>query len=185
MGAGIGHNNGPTLEPGTSWRRHAWGRARAALLPVLPVEVVRLRVKRAAELGLPYRTYASVRASTGHDLIGFLFSSNALRMLRDEALPEDRAAALRGLVATERRVLAHLPLDVARVAALPEVDAAHRAPPFTEGWRAMRERLCAALEGRPADRFLLVGETTVERGWAEAVRAAGFVTGEAYFAGAT
>ena len=40
--AGIGHNNGPTMEAGESWRRHAWGKARARLLPVLPIEVVRL-----------------------------------------------------------------------------------------------------------------------------------------------
>ena len=65
----IGHNNGPTMEPGESWRRHAWGRARARLLPVLPIEVVRLRVKRAAEIGLDYRTYASIRAASGHDVI--------------------------------------------------------------------------------------------------------------------
>ena len=35
--AGIGHNNGPTMEAGESWRRHAWGKARARLLPVLPI----------------------------------------------------------------------------------------------------------------------------------------------------
>ena len=62
--AGIGHNNGPTMEAGYTWRKHVWTRARADLLPTLPIEVVRLRVKRAAELGLPYKTYASVRAST-------------------------------------------------------------------------------------------------------------------------
>ena len=53
LGAGIGHNGGPTLESGGSWRRVAWKKAREELLPTLPIEVVRLRVSRAKELGLP------------------------------------------------------------------------------------------------------------------------------------
>ena len=80
LGAGIGNNGGPTLESGGAWRRIAWKKAREELLPTLPIEVVRLRVNRAKELGLPYKTYASFRAATGHDLVGFLFSSNALRL---------------------------------------------------------------------------------------------------------
>ena len=86
---GIGHNGGPTLEPGSTWRTHCWRAARAALLPKLPLEVVRLHVRRAAEIGLDYKTYAGVRATTGHDLVAFLFSTNALRLLRET----DRMAA--------------------------------------------------------------------------------------------
>ena len=85
----IGHNGGPSLEAGASWRRHCWTSARAALLPTLPIEVVRLRVKRAKALGLDYKTYAGVRAATGHDVVAFLFSSNALRVsLVRPAMPE-------------------------------------------------------------------------------------------------
>ncbi|MDH3263731.1 MAG: hypothetical protein OEM24_07010, partial [Paracoccaceae bacterium] len=69
------------MEGGAGWRRHCWTKAREELLPTLPLEVVRLRVKRAAELGLDYRAYASFRASTGHDVVALLFSSNALRLL--------------------------------------------------------------------------------------------------------
>jgi len=87
----IGHNSGRVLEPGKAWRTHVWKKARAQLIPKLPIEVVRLRVRRAKELGLPYKTYAGIRASTGHDLIGFLFSSNALRVWKDgQAIPVDR-----------------------------------------------------------------------------------------------
>ena len=50
--SGIGHNGGPTMEPGYGWRKHSWTKAREALLPKLPIEVVRRRVARAAELGL-------------------------------------------------------------------------------------------------------------------------------------
>ena len=67
--AEIGHNRAPSVDEGQSWRLHCWRQARAALLPCLPIEVLRTRVKRAADLGLDYRTYASVRAATGHDVV--------------------------------------------------------------------------------------------------------------------
>ncbi|MGR3633522.1 MAG: hypothetical protein ACU0A8_15610 [Limimaricola soesokkakensis] len=178
----LGHNGGPSLEPGEGWRRHAWARARRELLPTLPVEVVRLRVKRAAALGLDYRSYASVRAATGHDLIGFLFSSNALRLLRPgDAMPQERCAKLASLAA--RRVAAvHPPLDPTRVRVSTPIDVAGRAPGLSEGWRATGDRLRAMLDG-PADRFLVVGDTALERDWAEAARAAGFMKAERYFGG--
>ena len=62
--SGIGHNGGPALAPAPGWQRHCWRRARADLLPVLPVEVIRNRVRRAAELGIDYRAYASIRAAS-------------------------------------------------------------------------------------------------------------------------
>jgi len=43
MGAvttGIGHNLGPAPTPGENWQRHCWSRARADLLPHLPLEVL-------------------------------------------------------------------------------------------------------------------------------------------------
>jgi len=44
----IGHNGGPALTArGRGWATHCWRQARGALLPHLPVEVVRLRVRRA------------------------------------------------------------------------------------------------------------------------------------------
>ncbi len=76
----IGHNGGPSMEPGFGFRKLAWTKARADLLPTLPLEVVRLRVKRAQRLGLPYKTYATIRATSGQDIVGFLFSGNALEL---------------------------------------------------------------------------------------------------------
>jgi hypothetical protein len=184
---GPGHNKGPVLDGGTSWRRFAWARARADLLPVLPVEVVRLRVRRAAELGLSYRTYAGVRAASGRDVIGFLFSSNALRVLRaGDALPVDRAATLAALRGCDRTALVHRPLDPARLVDGHALDAAARAPGFDQSWSAMRARLAAVIRqrGRPADGYLVIGETAFERDWAEAARSAGFLSAERYFGGA-
>lgn len=62
-----GHNGGPAMNPGSAWRRHCWTVAREALLPTLPVEVVRLRLRRARELGLtiaPMRVSGRPRATT-------------------------------------------------------------------------------------------------------------------------
>ncbi len=180
MTPGIGHNSGRVAEPGQSWRRHVWTRARADLLPKLPIEVVRIRVKRAAELGLPYRTYAGVRASTGHDLVGFLFSSNALRVLRDgQDMPSDHRFKLAALTDAQRVGLLHE--GISRIAGL---DACHPAPAPTLGWAAMRDHLksIAAAQGKPADRFLMIGDTMLERDWAEAAQSAGYLPAAAYFA---
>lgn len=186
---GPGHNRGPALEPGAGWRRHCWRAARAALLPRLPVEIVRLHVRRAEEIGLDYRTYAGVRATTGHDLVAFLFSTNALRLLRErDRLATADAAKLAAARNIGRLVAAHPPLDPAgvrrRLAAQGvAVDAAARAPGLADGWGATRARLAALLaEGRaPADRVLLVGETMLERDWVAAGRLAGFLPADRYF----
>ena len=191
---GPGHSGGPSLESGRSWRAHCWRTARAALLPTLPVEVVRLRVKRAAEIGLDYRTYAGVRASTGHDLVAFLFSTNALGLLREgDRMRAGDAAKLAGLRSIDRLVAAQPQLDPLRVVALLEgqgvpVAAAGRAPTLAETWRETRDRLLAvaALVRAPADRILVIGETTLEADWAATARMAGFLTASRYFgAGAT
>jgi hypothetical protein len=180
--AGIGHNRGPSVDEGQSWRRFAWARAREALLPTLPIEVVRLRVNRAKELGLEYKTYASVRASTGRDVIGFLFSNNALRVLKaGQGVPAERVAVLEGLRGCDRVGVVHAPL-------LPGfqgegLDAVFAAPSFTAPWSAMRDQLRGVIRarGKPADGFLVVGETAFERDWAEAGKTAGFLSGERYF----
>lgn len=181
---GLGHNGGPTLEPGFGWRRHCWTAARERLLPTLPIEVVRLRVKRAAELGLDYRTYASVRAATGHDVVAFLFSSNALRMMAPvPVMPVDRAVRLAALRDCGRVALAVRPLTVAAVAAAGEgvLDAVHRAPDLLGSWRESGVAIRAALGRVPGDQVILVGETALEREWCAAGRLAGWIPAERYF----
>jgi hypothetical protein len=182
MIAGLGHNNGPSMEPGQAWRTHAWAKARKALLPTLPIEVVRLRVRRAKELGLPYKTYAGIRASTGHDLVGFLFSSNALGKPSAHAvIPDAVTQKLVTLEQTTRVALVHKGIDVARIDGLDRIEGAP-APHLT--WSAMRDRMkaIAVSAGHPADRWVLVGETMFERDWAAAAQTAGFLTGTDYFA---
>lgn len=179
----IGHNGGPSIEPGQSWRSHCWRAARAQLLPTLPIEVVRLRVKRARSLGLDYKTYASVRASSGHDLVAFLFSSNALRISPlHPAMPADRAAHIAGVEA-DRLALATAPLapDLA-LAANPELTAAYPAPFALASFGQARAILRAALGNIPSDRVLLIGDLALEAEWSMAGHLAGYLAADRYFA---
>jgi hypothetical protein len=180
--ADIGHNGGPSLEAGVSWRRHCWTAARERLLPTLPIEVVRLRVKRAKALGLDYKTYAGVRAATGHDVVAFLFSSNALRVsVLRTAMPEARLAKL-AEVQCGRLALAVVPLTPGMIeTANPVLDGAHPAPYALAGYAEMRERVRAALGKVPGDQVILVGDLGLERDWCAAGRLAGYLPAERYF----
>jgi hypothetical protein len=179
----IGHNGGPSLEGGVSWRKHCWSAAREALLPTLPIEVVRLRVKRAKALGLDYKTYAGVRAATGHDVIAFLISSNALRVsVLRPAMPEARALKLTE-VQCRRLAMAVAPLTPGIVeAANPVVlDGAFPAPYALAGFGEMRDRVRAALGRLPSDQVILVGDLGLERDWCAVGRLAGYLPAERYF----
>ncbi len=182
----IGHNRGPTLESGAGWRSHCWRRARDSLLPVLPVEVVRARVRRAAELGLDYKTYAGVRATTGRDLIAFLFSSNALALkVPDPTLDGPRADRLARIGGAARIALVHRPLTPAAVlSATPVLDTAHAAPGLLDTEPAIRADLRAALGSLPAGAVLLVGAFGLERDWCATARLAGYLPADRFFASA-
>lgn len=181
--AGIGHNNGPTMERGYAYRRHVWAKARANLLNTVPVEIVRMRVRRAKELGLDYKTYAGIRASTGRDVIGFLFSGNALR-LRKMELDAVRAAKLEAVEGASKVALIYPPAHADQVQAANKIlDAAFPAPKFTDSWSVMRDTVAAAIQSQhlPKDGVVVIGDTTLEREWADAGRTAGYLQSERYF----
>lgn len=179
----IGHNRGPSLQEGTSWQRHCWTVARQALLPTLPIEVLRLRVKRAKDLGLDYKTYASVRAATGQDVVAFLFSSNALRIMAARpVLPPDRAGALAALSCQRISLAQAMPPDLILTANPAHLDAAHPAPQPFARFAEARSALRAALPHIPGDRVILVGDTALEREWSAAGRLAAYLPAERYFA---
>ena len=181
---GIGHNSGRVGEPGKTWRKHVWTKARKELMPSLPLEVVRMRVRRAKQLGLPYKTYAGIRASSGHDLIGFLFSSNALRVLRDgQGMPGDRSAKLDALVNARRTGLAHHPVTPEHLGNMSGLERAFAAPGFTQSWSSTRVHMQGVMraQGKPADRFVMVGDTAFEREWAEAAKMAGYLCADHFF----
>ena len=180
--SGIGHNRGPSMDAGFGFRRLAWQKARADLLPVMPMEIVRARVARARALGLPYRTYASIRVATGEDIIAFLFSSNALGLIRQtDRLPQDRAAKLAHLDAGRHATLARA---VPPAALAPIRFDSHRpAPSFTTRWSDLRADMTAWLRDHrlPADRVVMVGDTALEREHGVAGRLAAYLPAETYF----
>lgn len=180
--AGIGHNKGPTMEAGTTWRKTAWAKARTDLLPNLPIEVVRLRVARARALGLPYKTYASVRAASGHDVIGFLFSSNALRVLNAQSPMRPEVAAQITRIAGADRV-ALLQGGVREGQLCPPCDAGFAAPSPWATFAQQREALAQVLGLRGLNRrgTVIVGDTDLEQAWCVAARAAAVVPPEAVF----
>lgn len=181
----IGHNGGPSVEGGQVWRQHCWTAARQALLPTLPIEVLRTRVRRAQALGLDYRTYASVRAQTGHDVVGFLFSSNALRVtVQALRMPQGRAAKL-AAVQADRAGLAQGGLDGVQMAAHnPELDRVAVAPALLAPYGAAARQIRAVLGQVPGDRVILVGDMTLERDWCTAGRLAGYLEAGRYFGAA-
>lgn len=186
----IGHNGGPTIAAGTGWQRHCWRKAREDLLPRLPLEVIRTRVRRAAEIGMDYRAYATVRATTGTDIVAFLYSSNALRLFREhQALEAARAEKLRAQVNVGQRLAAQPPLDPdAALAALAGqgigFDAGHPAPSIALNFPALRRAIREMLPGLPSSGVMLVGDTGWERDWSVAGRLAGYLPAERFFGGA-
>ncbi len=180
----LGHNGGPSVAEGKAWRVHCWRVARAALLPTLPIEVLRTRVKRAKDLGLEYKTYASVRASTGHDVVAFLFSSNALRVTAlKPVLPQARANKLASLEAGRLALAVAMPPALIMAANPDHLDEAHAAPPPFACFAEARIALRAALGRTPSDRVILIGDTGLERDWLDPGRLAAYLTAERYFGG--
>ena len=174
--SGLGHNGGPTLEGGTSWRRFVWTKARADLMPKLPLEVARRRVRRAAELGIDYKSYAGIRAATGRDIIALIFSDNALRLLREGQLPDEVSAKLDALRNVDGLGMAHPPLTPAAMAACHEViRRAARAPGLSQSWRETRQSVLDLKQDLPGDGVVVIGATSLERDWSEAGRLAGFL----------
>lgn len=167
----IGHNLGPSMEAGFAFRRHAWSKARRDLLPTLPIEILRRRVARAKALGLPYKTYASVRAASGHDVVAFLFSNNALHMLRKGDRPD--AQRHRQLCKASPIALAHPPFT-------PEdlpFEITGQAPGLAQNWSATRDLLRAQIQtaNLPRDGILVIAETALEQGWCATAGLAGTI----------
>lgn len=185
--SGMGHNGGPTMEPGYGFRKVAWTKARQSLLPSLPLEIVRVRVARAKRLGLPYKTYATIRATSGRDIVAFLFSGNALGLSPARPVPAaDEAQRLENLGgAAERLAAIYGPLrpeTVIRVT--PSLDAATAAPTILTPWGVAGAHLRGFVrdQGLPPDGVVLVSATALERDWCGAAGLAGNLSADAFFA---
>lgn len=186
MSGGIGHNQGPAFGTGYTYRLGLWRKARRELIPnTLPLEILRRRVTRAKELGLGYKTYASIRASSGRDVIGFLFSDNALRIRRAQLrMAEDRFAKLSRVVECRVGAAVHAPIRSDEVSeANPLLSFVGRAPSLISSWSETEALLRSSLpqEGMPTDGVLVIGDTALEREWCSALRAGFYLPADRYF----
>lgn len=185
--AGLGHNQGSTMQAGHAFRRFQWQKARAEAMPkAMPLMVVRMHVARARALGLDYPTYAAVRKASGCDIMGLLFSDNALRIVRADApaMPVARSDRLAAVEGARKLALVHAPMRPdAVVEANPVLDAAARAPVLRDSWADMRAHLGRVIIGErlSRDQVLIIGETSLEQDWTTAAQAAGYLTASRYF----
>lgn len=170
---GIGHNNGPPMA--TRWGVHCWRRAQARAWQPPGPEVVRLRLRRAAELGLDYRQLAAILMEAGRSPTAIVFTLEAL-------LAPGAAERLRDL---DRPRLLAVGVDG-------DGDGrADDAPPLAglHGWRLAGDRAglapaileLLAAHGVPPSAAILVGAAEADRDLVVRARLAAFLHADAYF----
>ncbi len=152
----------------------------------IPLMVVKMRVKRARELGLDYKAYAAIRQATGRDILALLFSNNALRVVHAHApqIPVAQATVLDAVQGAQKLALVHRPLvPMAFETANPVINHAGQAPTFTDSWAEMRDHLSDVVRQRNlvGDQVLIIGDTAFERDWCAASKAAGYLEAARYF----
>lgn len=181
---GSGHNNGPVTEAGRrarilAWKRALEERADADLSP----DVIRRRVRRARELGLSYKDYASIRLAAGRDIGAYLFSSNALGVFANGGPPPAKVTACLAALRDVRRIgLAVLPLTPADLAArVPHLDAVFAAPAPYGGNAGMRAALALAQGKMPAASLVAVTALPREDEWMMAGRLGGVLRADTLF----
>jgi len=174
---GIGHNNGPPMA--TRWGLHCWKRAHAEAWKTPAPEVVKLRLRRAAELGLTYRQISSIMMECGRAPSAIVFTLDALAApgaadrLRSLSKPKLLA------VGVDRDGYAEVRLQALREAAGGRID----------GWRLARNPLAVAAavhellteHGIAPQAALLVGAVEADRSLVMRARLAAFLRADAYF----
>ncbi len=188
----IGHNNGPSMKIGLGWQRHCWAKARKDLLgKAIPVEVVRMRIKRARELGLAYPQYASIMLGSGRDIVGFLFTVDGLQLRLRKRLEmpdtvQDKLQSLR-----KCNLMAFAPSgetpdvfrkELQQVAGVP-FSSASPEPEGEINWSAARRAIRTALDPLklPSDAVVMIGTREAEKQWAAAGKIAHFIPASDYY----
>lgn len=192
----MGHNRGPGLnDPGFSGRRFAWAKARQELLGTrLPIEVLRRRVARARELGLAYPAYASILLGSGRDILGFLYTCDALgvRLARELEVPAPVKARLSDLKRCDRMIVApeaenpeEFRIELQAAAAVP-FSAATPSPREGCSWAEARAAVTEMLRETSLHRgsVVMIGTREAQADWAEAGGLARFMPAESYWGAA-
>jgi hypothetical protein len=188
----IGHNNGPSFKTGTGWRTYCWKRARKDLLgKTMPIEIVRIRIKRARELGLSYPQYASVMLGTGRDIVGFLFTVDGLqlKLRRKLEIPQNVQRKLHGITGTS--LMSFTPsgedpksfrVELEGISGTAFVSTSPEPEPYAN-WKAARSAIRTALDPLklPSDAVVMIGTGDIEKHWAAAGNVARFIPSAEYF----
>lgn len=181
---GIDHDRVPSLQ-GSGFRAHCRDLARRELPGVrLSVEVVRMQVRRARDIGRSDRTCAGVRATAGRDPAAFFCCQDGIGVFR--TLRQPVPDVLARIAASAARPYPGCASGVApdeagrRIGAL----SARALARFGTGRPAMRNKTWLRAQKPPADTVLMIGETGHQREMMTAGGLAGFVTGRQFFAGA-
>lgn len=189
---GIGHNAGPSLEPGHGWRKHCWTRARKETIKkTIPLEIVRIRVNRAKELGLNYPQYASVLLGSGRDIVGFLFTVDGLhlRLRRRLEMPDavrDKLSAVTGAdllaMSPNGEDAARFRTELNQVSGLKFVSTGTE-PRETASWSETKDAIHAVLGPAKLSRkeVVMIGSRDLEADWANAGGLAKFFRRDAFF----
>ncbi|WP_421749495.1 hypothetical protein [Cognatishimia sp.] len=151
----------------------------------IPLSIVRMRMARAKELGMDYKTYAKVRQASGQDILALMFSSNALRIVGSGAkMPAAEDAALQSVRNAKKLSLVYPPNTPQSVLRenIP-LDAADIAPYFTDSWSIMRQKVSRLIHEQrvPSGSVLVIGDAPLEHEWPVAAKAAGYLTSAEYF----
>ncbi|MEM7544898.1 MAG: hypothetical protein AAF367_05115 [Pseudomonadota bacterium] len=187
---GIGHNS--SIAVGTGFRKYAWKRARKELISArVPLEIVRIRVRRAQELGLAYPQYASILLGSGRDITGFLFTVGGLqlRLRRQLEIPDHVRAKFGALQRVDRLVLsphgeaADAFREELEAVTATTISAAAPEPDSTASWGAARDAVLALLKPLklPRDAVVMVGADGHDDDWAGAAHLAGFIASQDFF----
>ena len=189
MTHGIGHNRPPGA---TGWQKHCWTKARKALVGErLPLEMIKVRMARARELGLSFPQYRSILLGGGRDITAFLFTAEGLhlRLARELEVP----AAVRTKLAQIKRcdLLALSPSgevpeafrsELAMVTGATIADAA-AAPEAHYSWQAQRHAVRDLLNANsvPSSCVVMIGHGDAQQGWAQAAQLVRYLPRTEYF----
>lgn len=87
----MGHNQGPPIAEDSAWNFLSWKKAQKKAWKTPPIEIVRLRLERAAKLGLTYRQFTTVLLDRGIYLRAIFFElAGTLVRSRNNGVEIDR-----------------------------------------------------------------------------------------------
>jgi hypothetical protein len=188
----IGHNNGPQMKTGLGWQQHCWKVARKDVLgKTIPIEIVRMRIKRARQLGMAYPQYASIILGTGRDIVGFLFTVDGmhLKLRKRLEMPEFVQSKLQTI--EKCTLMAFSPsgeksdafqMELQQISGV-KFKSSSPEPEPEATWPAVRLAVRAALEPLklPSDAIVMIGNRETEKQWALAGKMARFIPSSDYY----